>query len=302
MTRRTPSQAHRHPLLSLSRHCGVPLARIAATALVGGLLAPAMVRFSAACELGEEHSDIHLSAQSQQFIRDTYDDQRKTVRFYAAYLKNIARGDFGMSRSLGRPIRELFSERFPETASLMGAGIVAAWIAAAALALPPLVWRIPALSSVGAVLSGAAAAVPGAAVAIVLFRLGGSAIWIVAAILFPKLYQFLHNLMRQAYGRPHVLYARAKGVASFRVLLLHALPLARAQLLALAAVSINMAFGAAVAVEAICDLPGIGQLAWKAALSRDLPVLVTLTLGVAVLSQLSNLVADLCSPLDRGNA
>jgi peptide/nickel transport system permease protein len=60
-----------------------------------------------------------------------------------------------------------------------------------------------------------------------------------------------------------------------------------------------MAFGAAVAVEAICDQPGLGQLAWKAAMARDLPVLVVLTALVAVLTQLSGLVADAVNPMSR---
>ena len=46
------------------------------------------------------------------------------------------------------------------------------------------------------------------------------------------------------------------------------------QLLALAGVTVSLAFGAAIPVEAIADSPGVGQLAWQAALGRDLPVLV----------------------------
>ena len=74
------------------------------------------------------------------------------------------------------------------------------------------------------------------------------------------------------------------------------------QLVALAAVSVNMAFGAAVAIEAICDLPGLGQLAWKAAGARDLPVLVALTVMIAMVTQMANLVADFCAPGMRGQA
>ena len=63
-----------------------------------------------------------------------------------------------------------------------------------------------------------------------------------------------------------------------------------------------MAFGAAVAIEAICDIPGLGQLAWKAAAARDLPVLVVLTVLIAMMTQMSNLVADFCSPAFRSEA
>jgi ABC-type dipeptide/oligopeptide/nickel transport system permease component len=63
-----------------------------------------------------------------------------------------------------------------------------------------------------------------------------------------------------------------------------------------------MAFGAAVAIEAVCDIPGLGQLAWKAAAARDLPVLVVLTVAIALLTQMSNLAADLCAPATRRQA
>jgi peptide/nickel transport system permease protein len=63
-----------------------------------------------------------------------------------------------------------------------------------------------------------------------------------------------------------------------------------------------MAFGAAVAIEAVCDVPGLGQLAWKAAAARDLPVLMVLTVLIALLTQLSNLAADFCAPAARRQA
>ena len=63
-------------------------------------------------------------------------------------------------------------------------------------------------------------------------------------------------------------------------------------MLALAGVSVVMAFGAAIPVETLCDVPGLGQLAWKAATARDLPLLVTLTLMMAVATQTMNAAAD----------
>jgi peptide/nickel transport system permease protein len=63
-------------------------------------------------------------------------------------------------------------------------------------------------------------------------------------------------------------------------------------MLALAGVSVSIAFGAAIPVEALCDLPGIGQLAWKAATARDLPLLVAITFVVIVMTQVCNAVSD----------
>lgn len=149
---------------------------------------------------------------------------------------------------------------------------------------------------------GHASALPAAGIAILLFHLGGAPQWMIALVLFPRLYQYLRNVLQQASGMPHVLLARAKGLRWPLLLLRHILLPARAQLIALVAVSINMAFGAAVAIEAICDIPGLGQLAWKAAAARDLPVLVVLTVMIALVTQISNLMADLSTPALRSQS
>jgi peptide/nickel transport system permease protein len=111
-------------------------------------------------------------------------------------------------------------------------------------------------------------------------------------VIFPKVFQYLRNLLEHAWSLPHVLAARAKGLRTGRILIWHVLPSAAPEMLALAGVSVSMALGAAIPVEVICDLPGIGQLAWKAAVARDLPVLVNLTLLIALVTQLANSASD----------
>jgi ABC-type dipeptide/oligopeptide/nickel transport system permease component len=71
-------------------------------------------------------------------------------------------------------------------------------------------------------------------------------------------------------------------------------------MLAWLAATAGLAVGAVVPIEVICDVPGLGQLAWKAALARDLPVLVVLTLLVAIVIQLSNSASALVAGALRG--
>ena len=52
------------------------------------------------------------------------------------------------------------------------------------------------------------------------------------------------------------------------------------------------ALGAAIPVEVLCDLPGIGQLAWLAALGRDLPLLVNLTALATAATLMATSVSD----------
>jgi peptide/nickel transport system permease protein len=281
---------------------GRALLRIAATALAGGLLCAAMVRFSPGFGLDEQQLDARLSRESQEAVRRSHDQERNPLRFYAAWWKRVLAGDLGFSQSLNRPIRELLADRAPATIDLMLWGTAGAWLLAIVFSIPAVVRRVRRLAALSSVLSGMTASLPAAGIAILLFRLGISAKWMIALVLFPRLYQYLRNLLQQASGRPHVLFARAKGLRWQPLLLRHILLPARAQLIALIAVSINMAFGAAVAIEAICDIPGLGQLAWKAASARDLPVLVVLTVMMALVTQMSNLVADACTPALRSQS
>ncbi len=89
--------------------------------------------------------------------------------------------------------------------------------------------------------------------------------------------------------------ARAKGVSEFRILCWHVVPVIKGEVLALAGVSIGIAISAAVPVEALCGIPGIGQLAWQSALARDLPLLNNVAMLVIACVVLANSGADLLS-------
>ena len=74
-------------------------------------------------------------------------------------------------------------------------------------------------------------------------------------------------------------------------------------MLALAGVSVSVALGAAIPIEALSDQPGIGQLAWQAALARDLVLLVNLTLIVTLITVIANSLSDMVGEgLRRGHA
>lgn len=78
-----------------------------------------------------------------------------------------------------------------------------------------------------------------------------------------------------------------------RLLLFYVGPPALMPLVALAGVSVTLAFGASIPIEALSDSPGMGQLAWRAALGRDIPVLVSLTLLLTAVTVFANVMADI---------
>ena len=120
------------------------------------------------------------------------------------------------------------------------------------------------LSTVG---SGLFLCLPAAVLALLFVYLGAPAPLGVAAVIFPRVFRYTRNLFVEASVRPHVTTARAKGLGRARILLWHILPCIAPELIALVGASLSMAFTAAIPVEAICDSPGIGQLACPSGIS-----------------------------------
>ena len=117
--------------------------------------------------------------------------------------------------------------------------------------------------------------------------------WAIALAVFPHVYRYAKNQLVATAQSPHVLAAEAKGLSGWRVLWAHIFTPTAPHLAALAGISVSLAFGASIPIEVISDSPGVGQLAWRAALDRDLPLLVTITVLVAVMTQVANGLADI---------
>jgi peptide/nickel transport system permease protein len=174
----------------------------------------------------------------------------------------------------------------------MAIGIGGGWAMAFALALPSVICRSRIFRGLAGLFHQLLLCLPAAALALIVFDFGGPVRALVALVIFPRVFEYVQNLLEEAYAQPHIVTARAKGLHGSRVLMRHVLPAVAPQLLSLAGVSVSIAFGAAIPVEALCDLPGIGQLAWKAATARDLPLLVAITFMVIVMTQVCNTVSD----------
>jgi len=272
---------------------GQRLLLLVALTLVGGLLGATLVRFAPGYGMDERELDPRLSPRSREAIRGEHRLQSGLISYYGTYLSNAAHGDFGRSEWLERPISGLLKERFPLTMRSVVLGLLTAWAAALFLSLAALFSRGWLVDLAGTLSSGLLIALPGAVVALLAMYLRAPVFVAIGVVTFPKVYRYLRNLLLHAYEQPYVLAARARGIGQTRLLFRHVLPLAAPPVAALLGVSISMAFGAAIPVEALCDSPGIGQLAWLAALNRDLPLIVNLTLIVTLVTVAANSAADL---------
>src|SRR6266481_5999994 len=263
-----------------------------ATVLLGGLFSATLVRLAPGFDVDERELDPHLNAQSVQALRDARRQDHNVFRFYFSYMKRAAHGELGASLALGQPVRTLLHDRAPLTMRLLSVGLGLAWLLTLTLALSAAWLRLSVFDLMTTVVSGTFLCIPAAVLALlsVLWNVPGSLA--IALIVFPRTYRYSSNLLVKAYSRPHITAARARGLGEARILFWHVVPVVAPQLLAVAGVSVSMAVGAAIPVEAVCGLAGIGQLAWQAALARDLPLLVNITVLVTLVTLLANSGAD----------
>ena len=272
----------------ITRH----LLTIVAIVLLGGLISASLVRFSPGFATDEQQLDARLSSESLQALHASRAGEQNIIRFYAKYLEGLVTGDWGISHSLGQPVRTLLEDRFPATLRLVTLGLALGWALALALALSAALFRVTAYSVLTVAISGGLLCIPAAVLALLSVLLRTPGYLAIALIVFPKLFTYTRSLLAKGYASPHVVTAKAKGLGEVRILFWHVLTLCAPSLLTLAGVSVSIAVGAAIPVEALCGIAGIGDLAWQAALSRDLPLLVNITVLVTSVTLLANSSAD----------
>jgi len=268
---------------------------------LGGILGASLVRLAPGYGVDEEELDSRLSQESIQAIRQAQGADESLPSYFFHYLNKLLHGDLGYSRRLHQPVGQLLTARLPETLKSVGLGLAIGWTFGLGLAM------VAAMSPSGfadlgaSLLASILLCLPAAVLALLFVIAQAPGQLIIGLVVFPKVFLYARNLLAESAGLPHVLTARAKGLGNLRILLWHVLPVAAPQLLALAGVSVSLAFAAAIPVEALCDLPGIGQLAWQAALGRDMETLVVLTMIVTLVTLLANTAAELAArPMPGG--
>jgi peptide/nickel transport system permease protein len=279
-------------VISMRRAILRRLMLMAITVVAGGFLAAVLVRYAPGFGTDERQLDGRLNRESQQAIRNAAGEERSVGHYYIASLGRALRGDLGTSRCLQRPVRQLLAERSVVTLIIVAKGLGTAWVAAVLLLLATSVPRSRSLDAVCNVACGALLCLPSGAVALLLLLCNGPGYLALALVVFPRVHRYLWNLVVATAELPHIITAKAKGISQTRVLLWHVIPVIRREALALAGVSIAMALSAAIPVEALCGIPGVGQLAWQSALARDVPVLIYVSLLVIAIIVLANSGAD----------
>jgi len=237
---------------------------------------------------------------------------------YGYWLRGVLHGDLGDSVRIQKPVTELIAEKLPVTIELaalamaiaavigIGAGVLSAalrdtkWDYAANLfALwglsTPNFWlgilmillfsvKLGWLPATGYVSPREDLRANLATMIMPAFVLGNA----IAAVLM----RHTRSAMLQVLSSDYIRTARAKGLASRRVLLRHALRNALIPIITLGALEFGTLLSGAVLTEQVFSIPGFGKLIVDAVFNRDYSVVQGVVLFTATMYILLNLLAD----------
>ena len=267
------------------------IGRAMVVVLLSGLGGATLVRIAPGFGVDERALDPRLSPESRAAVEREHEAERDPMAFYVRFVGGMLRGEAGRSIVFGEPVGQLISERAPATIGFVLTGLAYGWMAALFSAVVAVVNRRTAAAVAAMTVSGTFLSIPAAVLATIGLLLRLSPSLVIAAVVFPRIFPHAYEQLRSARSAPHVTMARAAGLGASRLFVYYVLLPAMAPLIALAGVSITLAFGAAIPVEALADVPGIGQLAWRSAMERDLPVLVGVTLCLILAARFVTLLS-----------
>jgi len=267
--------------------------RIVLISLVAGVIGATFVRLGPGFGASVQELDPRLSDATRAEIHRRNETGSDVPRYYLHWLASALHGDLGFSPTMQRPISELLRERAGITVAEVSEGAAAGAMLGFLLAVGLLGCSPAAASFLGGLGSSVALSVPAAVVALVCVWLDVNPTYAVAAAVLPHSFQFLAGVLRTSAASDHVLAARARGVGRIRILFLHVVAPVMGEVAAVSGMAISIAFGASIPIEAVCSRPGVGQLVWQAALSRDLPILVSMTVLIAIVTIGANTLTDI---------
>ena len=244
---------------------------------------------------------------------------------YVRWLGNAVQGDLGFSLSGRRPVVDEIRERLPNTLLLGLTSLGLTILLSIPIGILSAVYRYTILDYVITLLSFIGLSVPGFVVALFLIQFFAVELrWLPSTgmrnvreeyeglraardvathLVLPTIALSAASIARWArYQRSSLLdvltqdyirTARAKGARERRVLWLHAFRNALLPMITLGGLSIPQLVSGAFIIEFVFGWPGMGRLAVNAALRRDYPVIMGVTMISAIFIVLGNFLADI---------
>ncbi|WP_083991306.1 ABC transporter permease [Alkalihalobacillus pseudalcaliphilus] len=270
-------------------------------------------------------SDPNLTAERKAELYALYGfDQPIYIRYFI-WIGNLFQGDLGYSLQFQRPVTEVLGNYIWSSFIVALASLFLTWLIAVIIGVVSATKQYSLFDSVVTVLVFAAMATPSFFLGLILIKffavdlgwlpaggmittgsdLSGWDYFIDVAehMILPVLVltmlgiggltRYFRTNMLEVIKQDFVRTARAKGLKEKVVIYKHALRNAMLPAITLFAFELPALFSGAIITEQIFNWPGIGAIYMQAFTVRDYPLLMGFTMFIALLTVISNLIADI---------
>ncbi len=230
---------------------------------------------------------------------------------FVNYLKNILRGDFGLSTKwVGSTVIDLIKDGFSYSAKLGLGAAALAIVLGVVLGAVAALNRGKLIDKIVQVVTTALVSMPSFVIAtllLIIFALklgwlptmanqsGGMILPTLSLSLYPMAYitRLERSSMLDVLGQDYIRTARAKGVRNGKVIFKHALKNALGPVVTYAGPMIASILTGSMVVENIFSVPGLGRLFVNSMLRTDYMMIMGVTIFLAVLIVTMNFIADI---------
>lgn len=270
-------------------------------------------------------SDPNLTAERKADLKELYGlDQPDVVRYFT-WMGNLFQGDLGYSLQFQRPVTEVLGNYIWSSFFVALASLILTWFFAVIIGVISATRQYSFFDSIITVLVFAAMATPSFFLGLIMIKffaidLGwlpaggmittGSSftgweyimdlaehmvlpVLVLTMLSVGGLTRYFRTNMLEVVKQDFVRTARAKGLKERVVIYKHAFRNALLPAITLFAFELPALFSGAIITEQIFNWPGIGAIYMQAFTVRDYPLLMGFTMFIAVLTVISNLIADL---------
>ena len=230
---------------------------------------------------------------------------------YLSWIKNISRGDFGVSIRYNRPVIELISARMGITLLLTGSGIIISFIGGLVTGVLSAIKRNTWIDYLCTFETMFWISVPSFWTGILLLYFFGLKLgWFpiqgmsgIRSLVLPALSLGLgqqawfakpmRSEMLDVINQDYIKAAKAKGVKNSLVIFKHALRNALIPIVTMLALRLPWIIGGSIVIEKVFDWNGMGTLLINSVFARDFPVVQAILLFISIAVIVANLFADL---------
>lgn len=247
-------------------------------------------------------------------------DKPMPVR-YVIWLKNMAKGDFGVSYFYRRPVWDMLKEVLPNTIILSLLSMIFAFVVAIPAGIISAIKRNTIWDYIFSVISFIGVSLPSFWFGLMLILLFSLKLgWLptsgmrgnfdafvlsdrIKHLILPVIVlgtgsmasnmRYMRSAMLEVVRLDYVKTARSKGLSEWKVIMKHAFRNALLPIITLIGFMIPDLIGGAAITETIFAWPGIGRILVEANFTRDYPVIMAELVLTSVLVIIGSLIADI---------